>query len=250
MDRKQKSSTIASLVLHVIIIWMAFSVKSAHILIPSRSDGMTVSLVTPEELHSEATPSKIVTQISHVEPAKAAEINLKATPNKAVKQPKPTIAPKPVAKTPSKVIDKPKQAKTVHAIKKKNQANNTLNDLLSDLTPSKSSGKSKNSATGGSDNGTADTNNLIANYADKVIAAVRPYVTIPTDVNANNVAIVEVTLLPNLEVYSIHLLKSSGNTQYDGNVEDAIGRVGTFPDLPDGAKFIDYRKLQLTFRPE
>ena len=247
MDRNRKSSTIASLILHVIVIWAVFSVKSAHILIPSRSDGMTVSLITPEELHSDNTPSKIVTQISNIQTTKSAEINLKATPTKAVEKPIPTPVPKPV---PPKVIDKPKQAKTVHAIKKKNQANNTVNDLLSDLSPSKSSGKSKNSATGGSDAGTADTNNLIANYADKVIAAVRPYVAIPPDVNANNIAIVEVTLLPNLQIYSIHLLQSSGNATYDSNVEDAIGKVGTFPDLPDGAKFTDYRKLQLTFTPE
>lgn len=252
MDKKRKSSNVASLILHVIVIWAAFSFKSAHIMVPSRSNGMEVSLITPEELNSYDAPSKIVSQLNNIEPVKSAEINLKDNkkPTPIVENPKPTIAPKPVAKIPPKTVDKPKLAKTVHAVKKKNPANNQVNDLLNDLSPSKSSGKSKNSATGGSDSGTADTNNLIGNYADKVIAAVRPYVLIPPDVNGNNVAIVEVTLLPNLQVYSVNLIKSSGSSEYDQSVQDAINRVGTFPDLPDGAKFTDYRTLKLTFKPE
>jgi TonB family protein len=273
MDKKRKSSTITSLILHIIVIWAAFSFKSANILVPSRSNGMEVSLITPEELKADETPSKIVTTSSQnmsKVTAKVADVNLKdnkkieppkvvPTPEapKVVKKevPKTPEKPKPeevpaVRKTPPKVIDKPKVAKTTHAVKKKQKSNNTVNDLLSDLAPSKTAGHSANSATGGSDDGTADTNNLVGNYADKVIKAVKPYVVIPNDVTAINVAVVEVTLLPNLHVYNVQLVKSSGNDQYDQNVQDAINRVNIFPDLPDGAKFTEYRKLRLTFRAE
>lgn len=252
MDKQRKSSTFASLILHVIVIWAAFSIKSAHIIIPSRSNGMEVSLITPEELNSVEAPSQIVTQLTNVQNIKAADINFKDNkkPIPVLEKPKPTIEPKPIQKTPPKTLDKPAKAKTVHAVKKKAKANNEVNDLLNDLSPSKSAGKSKNSATGGSDSGTSDSNNLVANYADKVIAAVRPYVEIPADASTSNVAVVEVILLPNLQPYSVALIKSSGNDAYDNNVIAAINKVGAFPELPDGASFTEYRKLRLTFRPE
>ena len=249
MDRKRKNSTVASFILHVIIIGAAFYIKSAQILVPSRSDGMEVSLVTPEELKIKETPSKIVTRLNNIENIKSADINLK-TNKTPMQMAKPTILPKPVPKIPPKTIDKAEKAKDVHAIKKKHPANNEMNDLLNDLAPSKSSGKSKNSAVGGTDAGTTNSDNLVSNYADRVIAAVRPYVVIPDAVSSKNIAIVEVILLPNLQLYSVSLIQSSGNSEYDNNVLDAINRVGTFPDLPEGAKFIDYRRLRLIFKPE
>ena len=99
-------------------------------------------------------------------------------------------------------------------------------------------------------NGSADTDNMASNYADLVIEKVRPFVIIPDGIDESAKAVVEVTLLPNMEVYKIRLLKSSGNDDYDNNIQDAINRVKVFPPLPDGAEFSDYRKLRLTFKPQ
>lgn len=233
MDKREKNSTAISLVLHILILWAAFSLHSAHILIPSRANGMEVSLVSPAELNVD---SKIVTHEEYHTVTPHADINFK----------KPL---KPVEKKPLPVVEKPKRiAKVTKAHKK--VSNNELTDMLNDLTPAKNQGQSKSSAIGGSNTGTSDSNNLNSNYADLVIAAVRPFVILPDNLNANSIAIIEVTLLPNMHVYRVKLLKSSGNNDYDNNIEEAIKRVPVFPPLPDGAKFTDYRKLRLTFRPE
>lgn len=118
--------------------------------------------------------------------------------------------------------------------------------MLSENTTSVRKGK----ALGGNPNGTSDSNNLIGNYADQVINAVRPFVLIPDDVNPKAKAIVKVVLNPNLSVRSVSLTKSSGNAQYDQNVQNAIMRLKVFPPLPDNANYVDFRILNLTFRPQ
>ncbi|HLX54657.1 MAG TPA: energy transducer TonB, partial [Aquella sp.] len=134
--------------------------------------------------------------------------------------------------------------------KKKVKTNTQINDLLDQIAPAtKSTGKSKAPATNGA-HGTSDTNNMINNYADLVIEKVRPFVIIPDNLDSSAKAIVQVTLLPSMEVYDIKLLKSSGNTEYDDNVQQAIDRVRVFPPLPEKAEFKDYRVLRLIFKPQ
>ena len=108
------------------------------------------------------------------------------------------------------------------------QVNDLLGDVLSENTTSVRKGK----ALGGNPNGTSDSNNLIGNYADQVINAVRPFVLIPDDVNPKAKAIVKVVLNPNL------------------SVQNAIMRLKVFPPLPDNANYVDFRILNLTFRPQ
>jgi len=48
--KENKNSTIASLILHVILIIGLIGFKSAHILVPSRSEGIEVSLVSNDEV--------------------------------------------------------------------------------------------------------------------------------------------------------------------------------------------------------
>ena len=83
-----------------------------------------------------------------------------------------------------------------------------------------------------------------------MINAVRPFVQVPDDINPKAVATIKVELYPNLNVKSVKLIKSSGNAMYDQNVQTAIMRVKVFPALPDGANFVEYRILKLTFKPQ
>lgn len=241
-------STIISIALHLGIASMliVFS-KPVSVLIPSRSDGIEVSLVSmPAQ-----TVQPYIPQVKNIPaPIKtlnnAADVNLNQPTTQPKPQPsqKPEVKPSPVAKQPPAPSPVPS---TVHKpINKKAQINDLLGDTISENTTSIRKGK----ALGGNPNGTSDTDNLIGNYADLVIGAVRPFVMIPDDVDPKAKAIVKVELYPNLNVKSVSLIRSSGNQAYDQNIQTAIMRVKVFPPLPDGAKFTDYRILKLTFRPQ
>jgi colicin import membrane protein len=227
-------SLFISLLFHILLLAFLLNFKNTDVLIPSRSDGMEVELISqpPQVVQREA-------------PAKPTEYTVQNTNTADVKLKQPDTTPvppvKPKAQTP------PKPTPTPKPIKKPTQ-DAQINDLLNDIVPSK--GNSKGKATGGSNLGTSDTNNMAANYADLVIARVRPYVQIPDDTDSNIKVVVEVTLLPNMQVYKVRLVTPSGNDLYDSNVQQAINRVQTFPPLPDGANFSDFRKIKLTFKPQ
>lgn len=248
--QNNRNNTLISIGLHIVIIilLMVFS-KPITVLIPSRSDGMEVSLVSipdqqqvstytpkivaaPEPIKTLDTPADVNLEQKHQPKPMATEVKPEVKPT-----PKPTPVPTPVSTPVPKQIQKP--------INKKAQINDLLGDTVSDNHNSIRKGK----ALGGNPNGTSDSNNLIGNYADQVINAVRPFVIIPENIDPKAKAIVKVELYPNLKVKSVTLIKSSGNSQYDQYVQDAVNRTRIFPPLPDGANFVDYRILKLTFRP-
>lgn len=242
-------STLISLALHILMLWVAFTWHSAHILVPSRSDGIEVSLVS----RAEVIPVTAKVSQAQNEPSKTlsrpAEINLKqitnSLPPKANKLVPPKVTP-PVR--PFKPTSQAKPEKKSSTLKSQPKAQ--LNDLLSQLDVPPQPGKSKGSAIGGTAAGTSNSNNLTTNYADRVIERVRPYISLPTNLSRQATAVVQVILLPNMQVYQVTLVKSSGNDEYDANVQQAIHRVKIFPPLPKGAQWTDYRQLNLTFRPE
>jgi colicin import membrane protein len=67
-------------------------------------------------------------------------------------------------------------------------------------------------------------------------------------VSGNPEALFMVTLLPNCEVLKISMLKSSGSSAYDNEVERAILRASPLP-RPDKAD-VFHRELRITFRPK
>ena len=253
--QNNKTSTIISLALHigVGVTLFVFS-KPSSVLIPSRSDGIEVSLVSmPNQTVEPYTPPVKVTQPAVIKTIDApADINMKpkeVTPPKPAPKPetpKPIVKPIPAPEPAKEAPPQPSKVTTkIKPINKKAQ----INDLLGDSLTNNSTSIRKGKALGGNPNGTSDSNNLNSNYADQVINAVRPFVQVPDDVSAKAKTIVRVELYPNLNVKSVKLVKSSGNSAYDQNVQTAIMRVKVFPALPDGATFIDYRILNLTFRP-
>jgi len=133
--------------------------------------------------------------------------------------------------------------------------NDDTNDLLSDLNSSNTT-RPANARTsqaggatgvnGGTPNGASQARN---NYVARVQAVVRPLVQLPSDLKGNPMAVVRVQLLPTLEVQSVKLLQSSGNSAYDEAVQRAIWSARTFPALPSGLTFSEVRMLRLSFRP-
>lgn len=242
-ERLQKN-TLISLVLHILILCILLGLGSSmHVLVPSRSDGLEVMLVNSADIapvETKLTPDSNANQIRTLDTS--AEVNLKQ--DKKIQQSVKVVQPKTEQKveTPKPAVAKPKSKKTTNA---------QLDDLLGQIASTKTKGHSRGAAAGGNINGTSDTKNMLNNYADLVIARVRPFVVIPDGMDSSSgSAVVEVTLLPNMQVYAVSLIKSSGNNEYDNNVQQAINKVQVFPPLPDGASFADFRKLRLTFRPE
>lgn len=248
-----KKEYIISFSMHILVILtLLIFGKPISVLVPSRSDGMEVSLVSMpnQSVKAYVPPVKVITPSPVQTLDTPADVNLK---DKA--KPKPATTPAEPQKAITKLIkpasvdqdnNTPQMKTKTKPLNKKAQ----INDLLGDVLSSNTSAIRKGKALGGNPNGTSDSNNLIGNYADSVINAVRPFVLVPEDINPKAKAIVKVELNPNLSVRSVTMVKSSGNPAYDQNVQDAIKRLKVFPPLPDNAKFVDYRILKLIFRPE
>jgi len=251
-NKKHTYSNIISLILHILIVWAAISLRSAHIITPSRSDGIEVSLIAANDIPQPEKPHVITTPPT---PNPIQTLNTTADVNiKQESTPLPKVAPKAIKQKPVVVtppITIPPAIKPEPKLKYKTKPNAQItNTLLDQLDATTVSGKSKGKTTGGTNSGTSNSNNMLNNYADLVISTVRPYVNIPEAINSNAKAVVKVVLLPSMQVYQVKLIKSSGNTEYDNNVQQAIQNVKVFPPLPEDANWTDYRILYLTFTPE
>jgi colicin import membrane protein len=82
--------------------------------------------------------------------------------------------------------------------------------------------------------GTAKQSSLTEIYASKVVAAIRPNIIFTSVIAGNPTAEVEVTTLPNGEILSRKLVRSSGNSEWDTAVLRAIDRTQRLPRDEDG----------------
>jgi TonB family protein len=89
----------------------------------------------------------------------------------------------------------------------------------------------------------------VNNYPNLLINKILPYVILPSNLSNSAFAVIEVTLLPNMHVNKVKLVKSSGNSAYNANVIRAIQQVGVFPPLPSDVNWSDYKIMRLVFRP-
>ena len=90
---------------------------------------------------------------------------------------------------------------------------------------------------------------LIADYINKIQAKIRSYVVVPPDMKGNPQAVYKVVLLPDGEVLSAQMEKSSGFPAYDNSIERAIYNAQPLPLPSDPTQFPNFRVLDLRFRP-
>ena len=257
---KIKSSTTASVVFHVLILFiLSFNNQINKTIPPSRSDGISVTLISDEQITKvyKTAPQQNLLIPDNNTPN---DINLKNQTNQIKKDPnqltnfekKTIIKPNNVKASqalliePHKLLNKPLNNKKI-------QKASPVDELLKQIpsVDKERTGNSNYKAISGNKNGTSNTkNNQINSYASEVIKKIIPYVIIPDGIDSKASAIIEITLLPNLMVYKIKLKQSSGNQEYDDNVQQAILKASPFPPLPPNAKFSSYRVLTLIFRPE
>ena len=82
----------------------------------------------------------------------------------------------------------------------------------------------------------------------QIATKVRSKVTLPPNLAGNPEAVFEVSLLPNMEVLSVKLLKPSGNSAYDEAAERAINAASPLPPPPPG--ITPERIMRFPFRPK
>jgi len=89
----------------------------------------------------------------------------------------------------------------------------------------------------------------LATWTDKIKSKIRSRIPVQVAdaVGGNPDAIFSVSLLPNGEVLTVRMKKSSGNKAYDEAVERAILGASPLPKPDDASLF--QRQLELTFRP-
>ncbi|HUQ25377.1 MAG TPA: energy transducer TonB [Burkholderiales bacterium] len=89
----------------------------------------------------------------------------------------------------------------------------------------------------------------LATWTDKIKSKIRSRIPVQVAdaVGGNPDAIFNVSLLPNGEVLTVRMKKSSGNKAYDEAVERAILGASPLPKPDDAGLF--QRQLELTFRP-
>ena len=89
----------------------------------------------------------------------------------------------------------------------------------------------------------------LATWTDKIKSKIRSRIPVQVAeaVSGNPDAVFNVSLLPNGEVLTVRMKKSSGNKAYDEAVERAILGASPLPK-PDDANLFQ-RQLELTFRP-
>lgn len=194
---------------------------------------------------------------------KASDPPKKAAPPKPVSdKPEPLKPAKPDTKPASKsepvAEGKAKPAAAASPASKpaaKTTAAVKTDDLLAELDalpPGPGNGKvTQAGAKTGSKNGAANGQpDLKQQYGESVRNRVRPYVVLPDGIKGNPEAVVEVIILPTLEIRSSRILRSSGSPAWDQAVLAALAEVKRFPPLPKGAEFADYRRITLNFRPK
>lgn len=210
----------------------------------------------PHPHRIEASVPRVETPPVHKKPIEA-PVKKSVPEQKPVPEKKPTPGKKILAeKTAESTIDALLPARPGKGKKPAQHYSDDTNDLLSDLNSSNTTrpatarsdqAGSPNGVAGGVSNGNP---NARSDYITKVRARVYPFVQIPPDMSGNPAVIVQVLLWPTLEVREVKLLQSSGNAAYDESVQRAIMQARTFPALPAGAVFADYRKMRLVFRPK
>jgi colicin import membrane protein len=168
---------------------------------------------------------------------------------KPVPKPLPKVEPKPVPKPAPKAEPKPRPEPPKAAVKPRDEeAQRQIREQLlreqASLAVDRERQQIKDQL---SREATAASSKAKAEWVDRVRAKIRGNIVLPPDLQGNPEAVFAVVQLPNGDVLSSKLVKSSGHRGYDEAVERAILKSSPLP-RSERAEFFE-RELRLTFRP-
>jgi colicin import membrane protein len=179
------------------------------------------------------------------------EIVEKAAPPKP--KPAPKVEPKPVPPKPvAKVEQKPPPPKPVakpEPLKPRVEDTRRMQDELMReqiaLQMQRDQQMLKSNAAAAASEANAKVQ---AGWIDKVRAKIRGNIVLPPDIKGNPEAIFTVAQLPNGEVLSVRLKKSSGVAALDAAIERAVLKSSPLP-RPDSGGFTPPREFELKYKP-
>lgn len=96
-------------------------------------------------------------------------------------------------------------------------------------------------------------NDLVAQYSAIIHDLISNQWSRPPDARNGMSVVLNLRLVPTGEVVSATIIKSSGNAAFDRSAEQAVARVGGFPELRDVPTPVferNFRDFNLEFRPE
>jgi len=190
-----------------------------------------------------------------VEKRLAEKAPVEKKPAPAPEKPQEKTKPKPAPVEPPKPVAKAKEHPSGKGTKTAPRYNNDADDLLSALDSKNTTrkGNAKVDQAGGSSGvaggSTSGKGVDLSGYKSQVINRVKPLIRVPDDIQGNPPVRVRVTALPTMEVNSVEIVKSSGNTAYDEAVKRAFREMGTLPSRPAGSNPADFRGFTLDVRP-
>ena len=165
-------------------------------------------------------------------------VEKKAAPQKPLPKPAPNAEPRPKPEPP-KAAAKPRDEEAQRQIRE--QLLREQRSLAVDRESQQIKDQLARELSAGNDKARAE-------WMDKIRAKIRANIVLPPDLQGNPEAQFLVTLLPNGEVLTRRLVKSSGHGAYDDAVERAILKSSPLPK-PDKPELFS-RELRLTFRPK
>jgi TonB family protein len=240
----QKFAFVVSLILHICIF--IFLYKSVNFIMPSKSDGINIEVIRQVGDDTQTQPIKPKSDVINM-----VQNNVPIVDNSDIKIKTNQVKTKIES---NNTLWQKNKSNISHTKIKPNITKQSLQNLTDDLVSSIHDIKIKSpnvaKTTGGGSNGGGIDKVKMNNYADLVINQVRPHVVIPDGLEVKLITIVRVVLLPNMDVYEVKIIKSSGNLTYDNNVISAIKIVKRFPNIPNGENWIDYRVINLTFKSD
>lgn len=86
-----------------------------------------------------------------------------------------------------------------------------------------------------------------AGYIDRIRAAIKRHIIPPSDIKGNPEVVFTIVQLPTGEVFSVRLVKTSGNTLLDSAVERAILKSSPLPKPDRPEQWL--REFNISFRP-
>lgn len=242
------SSGLLTLVMHAIFFALLYLGVNWQVTQP---EGMTAELWTelPEPQPATLPPPATLIPVPAVEPAKPKAAEKPAAPAKSDIELADKKKKKPEVKKPVKTESKHQLTK---AEQKRMQEDIKAMEQQAEAVTSQDVAANKEKAAQQAKAQAAITSE-VEKYKGLIRSKIRSKIVMPPDVPDNAQAVFDISLLVDGSVLEKKLVKSSGNTQYDEEVERAIMKASPLPLPKDETAreyFINPKHLKLKFSPK